>query len=143
MRLPFKAVRLARVRAWANYDPDLSMAKNSISLTFIQRRQVRPIEISDSATPFRVAHIDYKCKKNMPEGQWYFTRSGETNPEVRFRVTPGTVLELTFDYVLSDSESASLASSPSSGLTADLIYTNRLDTNLEPVGRANAAVIDF
>jgi len=143
MRLPFKAIRLNRIRMWANYDSDLSMAKNTINLTFLQRRQMRPMEISDSPAPFKLACIDYKCKKTLPEGQWYYTRSSETNPEITFRLTPGTVLELTFNYILCDSESIQLATSPSSGLTADLIYTNRLDTQLEPVGRANAAVIDF
>lgn len=143
MRLPFKAIRLSRIRMWANYDSDLTMALNCISLTFLQRRQMRPIEISASAAPFQLACIDYKCKKTLPEGQWYYTRSGETNPEITFRLTPGCILELNYDFVICDSESVQLATSPVSGLTADLIYTNRIDSNLSPVARTNAAVIDF
>lgn len=143
MRLPFKAIRLARVRIWGNYDSDTSMGKNSVSLTFLQRREVRPIEISDSATPFKLAYIDYKCKPSRPEGRWYYTRNSENNPEINFRLTPGAILELHFQYVLCDGESVQLATAPTSGLTADLVYTNRLLATLEPIARSNAAVIEF
>lgn len=143
MRLPFKAIRLNKIRIWGNYDSDLTMAANTISLTFGQRRLMRPMELSDCAAPFKLAYLEYKCKKTLPEGQWYVTRSGEANPDIIFRLVPGAVLDLTFNYILADSESVPLATSPSSGLTADLIYTNRMDLKLDPVGRANAAVIDY
>ncbi len=143
MRLPFKAVRLAKVEMWADYRESVGIAGNTINLTFATRRGVRPIELSDTATYSRCAHIKWKApKKGDPLGLYYITSVGETNPEIRFAITKGAVLELTFNYVLADAETAALAATPTSGLTADLVYTNCLNTtDFECIGRQQSAAI--
>jgi hypothetical protein len=143
MRLPFKAVRLAKVCIWADYRESVGIGGNTINLTFVERRGVRPIEMSDTATYARCAFIKWKAPKTGdPLGLYYITTASETNPEIRFQITKGSVLELTYNYVLSDGLTVPLALTPTSGLTADLIYTNCLNTtDFEPIGRASAAAI--
>ncbi len=143
MRLPFKAVRLSKVEIWSDYRESVGIGGNTINLTFVERRGVRPIEISDTATYSRCAHIKWKAPKTGdPLGLYYITTAGESNPEIRFQITKGSVLELTFNYVLSDASTVPLAITPTSGLTADLIYTNALNlTDFEPIGRTQAAAI--
>ena len=64
--LPFKAIRLAKVEIWSNHNPNTGMTANTISLTCNERRTVRPIEWTDSATYHRAAHICKKFSNSSP-----------------------------------------------------------------------------
>jgi hypothetical protein len=137
--VPFKAVRLSKVEMWCNYRPEKDIAGNTINLTFVQRRTVKPIEWSDTATFNRAAHIVRNINKYEPMGLWYLTGSGETNPELRFQLPQGAVLELTFNYILQDSSPVGVASG--SGLSYPRVYSNQLDTALHVIGRTDYTVI--
>jgi hypothetical protein len=137
--LPFKSVRLNSFKVWCNYRPDKDITGNTISVTMIERRGVRPIEWTDIATYQQVAYVSKKFSKTEFTGLYYSTINSQENPELKFQLPKGAVLELNFSWVLSDSES--LGTSSSSGLSYPKVYTNRLSTSLEPIGRSYAVVI--
>lgn len=139
LRCPFKSVRLAGFEMWGNYVPGVSIKENTISATCNPRRTVRPIEWADTSCYGYTAHISKKFRKDEPLGLWFLTAAGETNPEISFVLPQGALLELTFQYVLSDGEEATEASS--SGLTQGKVYTNQLSTDLTALSRVQSKVI--
>ena len=118
-----------------------SIAENTINLTILERRSVRPIEYSDTATYERPAHIKKVFSEKETLGWYYITSSGETNPEVKIQFNKGTLIELTFDYIISDESTVPVYTT--SGLTADLIYINQFDSDLFPVGRSQTALMSM
>ena len=138
--LPFKAVRISKVDLWCNYRPSVSVAGNTISLSCVERRTVRPIEWTDTATFLTPARITKHFNTEEPLGLWYSTTSGETNPELRFQLTKGSTLDITYNYVVHDGEQVGVAAS-GSFTTFPRIYTNQLYSGLVPVGKSFAAVI--
>ena len=137
--LPFKSIRLKRVKMWCMYRPDKDIAGNTINLTIEDRRLARPIEWSDTASFSCNAFISKKFSKFDPLGQWYLTSSGESNPEIRFQMPKGAVLELTLDYIQSDGQSCRTSSLSSASFPR--VYTNQLDPNLACVGKSYAGVL--
>ena len=112
--IPFKSIRLKRIKMWCMYRSDKDIAGNTINLTIEDRRLARPIEWSDTASFSCNAFISKKFAKFDPLGQWYVTSNSESNPEISFQLPKGGVLELTFDYIQSDGQS--LGTSSGSGL---------------------------
>jgi len=137
--LPFKAVRLSKVEMWCNYRSEKGMTGNTINLIQIERRTVKPIEFSDTATFLTPAHICKKFDPLEPLGLWYQTTSGETNPELRFQMPKGAILELTYAFIVSDESSP--GSSSGSGLSYPKVYTNCLNSDLVCVGKSYSAVL--
>ena len=138
--IPFKAVRIKKIEIWCNFRPDGNVVGNTINLTFLEHRTVRPLEWSDTATFLTPAHIKKKFSKNEPLGLWYSTTSGESNPEIHFQLPKGALLQITFDYVIHDGESLGVAAS-GSFTSFPKIYTNQLNSDMLPVGKTYAAVI--
>ena len=128
-------MRLKRIKMWCNYRPDGDIAGNTINLIIVDRRQCRPIEWSDTATFATPAFLSKKFSKYDPIGLWYLTESGETNPEVRFYLPKGGLLEITFDYILSDGSCTSFSSST---LSYPYVYSQRMHADLSVVGRSEA-----
>lgn len=137
--LPFKAVRLSRVQIWCNYRPEKDLTGNTISLTAVQRRGVRPIEWTDSATFQKPAYISKSFNKLEPLGLYYTTGSGESNPELTFQITKGSVIQLDYAWVMSDGENA--GSFTGSSLAYPVVYTNRLHADIDPIGKVYHYVI--
>ncbi len=137
--LPFKAVRLAKVEMWCNYRSEQGMTGNTINFSQVERRTVKPIEHSDTATFVSPAHICKKFNTLEPLGLWYATTSGESNPELRFQLPKGGLLELTFAYVVSDENGP--GSSSGSGLTFPRVYTNSLNSDIVCVGKTYFTVL--
>lgn len=131
---PFKSVRLRKIEMWTNYRPNVGMTGNSHSVTYLERRGVRPFELSQSATFDRPAHYLKKFGSDDLIGWYYSTTSGESNPEITFQMTKGSILELTFDYVLDDADI--VVAVAGSGLTSSRIYTNSISSNWDAVGKA-------
>ena len=136
----YKAVRLSKMEVWNVFRPSVSIEGNTINVTCVERRLVRPIEWSATASSAVNAHIKKKFSIYEPLGQWYSTATGESNPELRFQLTKGSVLELTFAVVLHDSESVSTLTG--TGLAFPRVYTNCLDTNELCIGKGFATVIN-
>jgi len=131
---PQKAVRLRKICLWTNYRSSVGMSGNTQSVTYLERRGVRPMEIASTATFETPA---YYCKTFGPDdllGWFYHTSSGEVNPELTIQMTKGSILELTFDYVLDDADIVITA--VGSGLTSSRIYSNCISSNLVCVGKA-------
>jgi len=135
MYLPFKSVKLNGYKFWCNYNPALTMANNTISVTAVARRTVRPIEKVATASYGVTALIQKHFKDSDPLSWWYITGSGETNPELTFVFPPGGVLELSYTYIVSDG--GSMGTFSTSGLTAGKVYTNSLNTDLRPQGKVD------
>lgn len=139
--VPFKSVRIARIRMWCSYRPTQSIVNNTISLTQVTRRGVRPIEWQDTASTSGDALIDKSFDKNEPSGLWYITASGETNPEFTFRFPKGGVLEITYVYILSDGEG--LGTEAGTSLNFPRVYSNKLHTDLLVLGKATTSSAVF
>lgn len=139
MYIPIKSVRIKKVELWCNYRPEQGVEGNTINLSAVERRLVRPIEWSDTATFLTPAHIKKKFMKTEPLGQWYSTTVGESNPELQIQMPKGALLEITFDYILDDSDN--VATYGTAGLSATKVYTNSLNANLSVVGKSHATVI--
>jgi len=137
--LPFKAVRIKKIEMWCNFRPNGNVAGNTINLNIVERRTVRPIEWSDTATFLTPAHISKKFSKTEPLGLWYSTTSGESNPEIRFQMPKGALLDITFDYILHDAESCGASSG--SSLAYPKVYTNKMNSDVSVVGKTYVAVI--
>jgi len=135
INIPFKAVRLKKVRIWGNYRPANSALQNTISLVFKPRTGSRPIQWSDTATYAHTAYISKKFAKSDPIGFWYATQFGETNPELAFVLTKGSVLELSLSYILADEAAGGQFSY--AGAVAARVYTNSLTANFTVLGKDN------
>lgn len=134
VNLPFKAVRLKRVRIWCNYRPATnSMFENTIGLVLKPRTGARPIQWSDTATPVHTAYVSKKFPKSDPVGFWYKTQFSETNPELGFILTKGSVLELSLSYILSDEDPGGQFSL--TGAVAARVYTNSLNSGFRVLGK--------
>jgi hypothetical protein len=139
--LPFKAVRIKRIKMWCMYREAKDVAGNTINLRILDRRLVCPVEWSDTACFQSNAFISKKFGKFDPAGQWYITTSGETNPEFSFQMPQGAVLEITFDYILSDEQGC-----PTSADTVGAfprVYTNQLISTVLPIGKTFATVLNL
>lgn len=139
--LPFKSVKLNGYKFWCNFNPALTMANNTISVTAVARRTVRPIEKVATASYGKTAIIQKHFKDSDPLSWWYITGSGETNPELTFVFPPGGILELSYTYIVSDG--AHMGTYTTSGLTAGKLYTNSLNTDLRPQGKVDYIAISM
>ncbi len=110
------------------------MSGNTHNVTFVERRGVRPFELSQTASYEKNACFVKKFNKDEPLGWYYSTTAGESNPEITFQLTKGSVLELTFDYVLDDGDIVITASG--SGLTTSRVYSNNLNVNWVCIGKS-------
>lgn len=137
--LPYKAVRIKSIEMWCNFRPEGNITGNTINLTMIERRTVRPIEWSDTATFLKPAHIKKTFSKLEPLGLWYATTSGESNPEIRFQLPKGAIMQITYDAILHDGESCGTSSG--SSLSYPKVYTNQLNANVTVVGKTYQTVI--
>ncbi len=135
INLPFKSIRLRRVRMWCNYRPGENVLANTISLVIKPRTGCRPIQWSDTATYAHTAYISKKFPKSDPFGFWYATQFSETNPEVGFTLSKGSVLELSLDYILSDESAGGQFSH--TGAVAARVYTNSLNASFKVLGKDN------
>lgn len=137
--IPFKAVRISKIEMWANYRPALTMLSNTINLTCNTREGVRPIEWSGTASYTRMAHIEKSFPPTQPIGQWYITTNGVANPEFTFQMGKGSVLEITYCYILSDE--AACGTYSSSGLSFPRIYFNKLNADVDVFGKSHETLI--
>lgn len=138
--LLLKAVRVSKIEMWCPYRSGLGVASNTINLTFVERRGVNPKEISSSATPLAPGHIKMSFDKDNYLGWYYLTTAGESNPEIRFQMPKSAILEITYNYIMHDSESVSAV--VGSSLTFYRVYTNNLDSNVLVIGKGYQAVIN-
>lgn len=141
LHMPFKAIRLSKMECWCVYRNSVGISGNTINVTVVERRGVRPIEWSDTASYQSNAHISKKFRPDETLGWYYGTTISETNPELSFRLPKGAVLELTFAYILDDADD--VLSAGTSGLTANKIYTNNLSTDLEPIGKTYSTLLVY
>lgn len=140
LALPFKAIRLKWIKLWCMYRPEKGIQGNTVNMTIVDRRTVRPLEWTGTAAAFSNAAIKMAFKPSDPIGFWYITTSGESNPEVRVQLPKGAVMDISFDYILDDRETNS-GTSTGSSLSSPRVYYNRLSTDLELAGKTNTAVI--
>jgi len=131
---PQKSVRLRKIELWTNYRSSVGITGNTQSVTYLERRGVRPMEIAATATFETPAHYKKTFGPDDLLGWYYSTTAGESNPEITFQMTKGSILQLTFDYVLDDADIVVTASGV--GLTPTRIYSNSINTNLVCVGKA-------
>jgi len=110
------------------------MSGNTQSVTYLERRGVRPMEIASTATFETPAFYSKTFGPDDLIGWFYSTTSGESNPEITIQMTKGSILELTFDYVLDDADIVITAAG--AGLTSSRIYSNCISSNLVCVGKA-------
>jgi hypothetical protein len=136
----YKAVRISKIEMWCNYRPSVAIDGNTINMTFVERRTVRPIEYSATAQPALTGHFKKKFSVYEPLGLWYNTASGETNPEIRFQFSKGALLEITYSVILHDTESVTTLTS--AGMSFVRVYSNQLDTNVLCVGKGHMTVIN-
>lgn len=131
---PQKSVRLKKIELWTNYRSNVGMSGNTQLVTYLERRGVRPMEIASTATFETPAHYKKTFGPDDLLGWFYSTTAGESNPEITFQMTKGSILELTFDYILDDADIVVTASG--SGLTSSRIYSNTISPYLICVGKA-------
>jgi len=141
LRPPFKSVRISKIKLWCVYRNSVGIEGNTVNLTILERRGVRPIEYSSTATYKDNACISKKFGKDNQLGWFYTQTSGETNPEFKCQMPKGALLEITFCFVMDDDDT--MNSAAGSSLTADRVYTNQLSTKLSPVGKTYTAVISL
>lgn len=135
VNIPFKAVRLAKVRIWGNYRPEKSMIENTISLGIKARTGCRPIQWSDTATYSHTAYLSKKFGVGDPTGFWYETQFSVSAPELEFTLTKGSLMELTLEYILSDDQATGQFAAV--GVTAHRVITNNLSSVHRVVGKDN------
>lgn len=131
---PQKAVRLRKIKLWTNYRSSVGISGNTQNVTYLERRGVRPFECSSTATYETPAYYVKTFGADDLLGWYYSTTSGESNPEITFQLTKGSILELTFDYILDDADIVVTAAG--SGLTSSRIYSNSISSNLVCVGKS-------
>jgi len=139
--LPFKSVRISKIRCWQNYQNSTSISGNTASITMNDRRLVRPVEYTAIGGHHALGFIKKKFGPNDPLGQYYITGSGESNPELTFQITKGTVLEITYNWIMSDGQGC--PTSAGSSLSYPRVYANRLNSDVDVVGKAQSAVISM
>ena len=122
------------MRLWTVYRNSVGITGNTHNVTYVERRGVRPIEISQTASYSENACYVRKFRKDEQLGWYYSTTAGESNPEITIQMTKGSVLELTFDYVLDDGDIVITASG--SGMTSARIYSNNLNVNWVCIGKS-------
>jgi len=132
--LPFKAVRLSRMKLWTNYRSGVDMSGNCQSVTFLERRGVRPTEFSSTATFESPAVFEKYFDKDSILGWYYYKTASEENPEIRIQMTKGSILEMTYSFVLDDGETVQTASGV--GLTIGRVYSNSITSDLTCVGKS-------
>lgn len=138
--LPFKAVRLAKLEMWSNYNPNVVAGDNTISfLTQNSATGQRPMEISATATFAAPAHIVKKFSKYEPIGLWYESSIGVVNPSLNVKLPKAGIMELTLDFILSDE--SSMGTFATTGLSFPLIYANQIATDLVVLSKAQFKVI--
>lgn len=135
VNLPFKAIRLAQVRIWGNYRPEKTMIENTISIGLKARTGCRPIQWSDTATYSHTAYLSKKFKISDPAGFWYETQFSVTAPELEFTLNKGSIMEISFDYILTDDQATGQFSH--SGVVEHRVITNNLSTVHRVVGKDN------
>lgn len=129
-----KSIRIKKIEIFCDYRAASISSANTINLQVVERRGVRPVEWSSTASPIRNAHICAKFAKNSPLGWYYNTTTGESNPEVTVQLPKGAIMDIHFAYVMDDADPClTLASS---GLTSSRIYTNTISSNLQVFGRS-------
>jgi hypothetical protein len=124
---------------WCNYRPDVGIAGNTINLRFVERRSVRPVEFSATASYSSNAYLEKKFSKFETLGWYYDTTVSEQNPEISFQMPKGALLELDFAYILDDSDAVNLVGVVA--LTASRVYVNKLANNIDVVGRTHQTII--
>jgi hypothetical protein len=139
--LPFKAVRISKVRMWQLYQDSLTITSNTCSLTFVDRRLVKPIEYSCTGANFAPGFIKKKFGVNDPIGRWYVTGNSESNPEVTLQMTKGSVIEISYCWILSDG--GACPTSAGTSLAYPRVYSNRLHTSVDVVGKSYASVLSM
>jgi len=129
-----KSIRIKKIEIWCDYRSASNAGANTINLQVLERRGVRPVEYTSTASPIRNAHICAKFPKNSPLGWYYNTTTGESNPEVTVQLPKGAIMDIHFAYVMDDSDIClTLASS---GLTSNRIYTNTISSSFQVFGRS-------
>lgn len=130
----FKSIRIKKIEIWCDYRAASSAAANTINLTILERRGVRPVEWTSTANPLRNGHICAKFAKNNPLGWFYNTTTGESNPEITVSMPKGAIMDISFDFVVDDADIVTALST--SGLTSSRIYTNSISSNFQVFGRS-------
>jgi len=130
----FKSIRIKKIEIWCDYRSGSSAAANTINLTVLERRGVRPVEWTSTANPLRNGHICAKFSKNSPLGWYYNTTTGESNPEFTVTMPKGAIMDISFAYVIDDADIVTALST--SGLTSSRIYTNTISSNFQVFGRS-------
>lgn len=141
VELPFKSVRVASIKLWAMYRDAKGIPGNTINLTQVDRRGVKPIEMSDTASYNHNAFIKVNFPTDQPLGYYYTTSLGESNPELSIALPQGGVMEITYKYVLADGDAVRTVTA--AGLTSARVYTNSLSLDLRPIGRTYAYPLAF
>lgn len=137
--LPFKAIRISKIRMWQLYQDEQTITSNTCSLTFVDRRLVKPIEYSCTGANFAPGFIKKKFGVEDPIGRWYITGNSETNPEVTLQITKGSVIEISYCWILADGGTCGTSSGAS--LSHPKVYSNRLNSVVDVVGKTYASVI--
>jgi len=132
--LPFKAVRLASMKLVTSYRQQVDISGNTHSITFPERRGVRPNEIASTATFGSPAVYSRHFSQDELLGWWYYRTSSEENPEIRIQMTKGSTLEMTYSFVLDDAET--VQSVGAAGLTTNRIYSNTISADLVCIGKS-------
>lgn len=130
-----KSIRIKKIEIFCDYRSASNASANTINLQVIERRGVRPVEWSSTASPIRNGHICAKFAKNSPLGWYYNTTTAESNPEVTVQLPKGAIMDIHFAYIMDDADPC--ANLASSGLTSSRIYTNTISSNLQVFGRSH------
>lgn len=140
--LPFKCARLKKIEIWSNFNPDYSIDHNTINLSYTHTSGVRMVELSDTATYSRAAHLVQTFGEDERVGWFYTQANGQQNPEIQLLVNHRSVIEFTIEYIMSDGSDGSGKTYNTSGLTSQMVYTNAIG-GLLPVGRKAAVSIPY
>lgn len=142
--IPFKACALRRLKIWNQYDPAAtSIAGNTINLRFTGIQGVPTVELSDTASQFTMACIDYVPNSSHPLGWFYETANSINNPVVHFQVLHHSLIEITVAYILSDGSQGSGKFQSTTGVSLGQLYTNSIDGSLDVVGRSAEYPISY
>lgn len=142
LSLPFKCARLKKIEIWSNFSPDYSVDHNTINLSYTHTSGVRMVELSDTATYSRAAHLVQTFGEDDRVGWFYTQANGQQNPEIQLLVNHRSVVEFTIDYIMSDGSDGAGKTLTTSGLTSNYIYTNSIG-GLLPVGRKATVQMNY
>lgn len=144
LAIPFKACALRRLKIWNQYDPAAtSISGNTINLRFTGIQGVPTVELSDTASQFTMACIDYVPHSSHPLGWFYETSTSADNPVVHFQLLHHSLVEITVAYILSDGSQGSGKYQSASGVSLGQLYTNSLNVSLDVVGRSAEYPISY